>query len=129
MLSSFGLMVGCTVTGAAVKKNCAAASTHSRATAFCDMHVNSNVPLILPRLGHYYEKQLARTIRQFLFVVLHGLTRTNLFFSCENSFGFYVHTLTSSPRSTSANLSESSSALFLKPSLSLLAVSERCSMG
>lgn len=35
----------CTVTGAAVKKKGAAASTHSRATdsratAFCDMHVN-----------------------------------------------------------------------------------------
>lgn len=45
MHSSLGFVVACTVTGAAVKNNCPAAS---RATAFCDMHVNCNVRLILP---------------------------------------------------------------------------------
>lgn len=78
MHSSFGIVVACTVTGAAVKKkNCAGAS---RATSI--LYVNSNVRLILPRFGSFFNTKSfcanhsSMTAGSFG-CPLHGLTRTN----------------------------------------------------
>lgn len=138
-------MVACTVTGAAVKKNGAAASTLRLRATDCNSVIctsTSNVRLILPRLGHFeYEKQLARTIRVLTAVSFFlSFSRTysyepNLcFFSCENSFGILVEYIPTyiaviASFEQCKLLSESSSALFLNPSLCLLAVSLRRSMG
>lgn len=89
-------MVACTVTGAAVKKNCAAASTLGRDhSVICTSTVTC--VLILPHLGHFNTKSNWREPSEFegsffLFSFTDLIVRTeSLIFSCENSFGFYRH--------------------------------------